>query len=574
VENYIVSARKYRPARFDDVVGQEHITTTLKNALSSHRVAQAFLFCGPRGVGKTTCARILAKVINCENTTKDFDACGACAPCRSFIEGASMNIFELDAASNNSVDDIRTLTDQVRYAPQLGKYKVYIIDEVHMLSQAAFNAFLKTLEEPPPHAIFILATTEKHKIIPTILSRCQIYDFNRMGIAEMVSHLQGIAAKEKITTDEDALHIIAEKADGAMRDALSIFDKLVSFSPEGVNYTSVLKNLHILDYDYYFRITESLITQNTGEALLILDEILKKGFSGDIFLEGFAQHLRNLYVLQIPATIKLLEVSDKQKERYAAQATLISPSFLVTGLNIINQFGQQYKSSENKRMEIELCLLKLAYAQEVLKIPFKFPEAKPLLPASGTKKNDGIKLASPPTVKQETAAKSISESSQNPPQPAPKLLKEQSPPQYGKSVKINLFSVMEEEEESASIRIPLADEWVNSEWKNHISTLTSESVRNVCYAYPIQIKNSKICFEVNSVMHETMLRKELPSFFEKLRLICSEEELAFEITILARAEEDQHHPRFLGPKDRYIALLKENPLLEKLKDSFDLRIDF
>ena len=296
MENFIVSARKYRPQTFDTVVGQIHITSTLKNAIRSNHVAQAYLFCGPRGVGKTTCARILAKTINCFNQTKNIESCDECDSCKSFNTGNSLNIFELDAASNSSVDDIRNLISQVSFAPQIGSHKVYIIDEVHMLSSNAFNAFLKTLEEPPHHAIFILATTEKHKIIPTILSRCQIFDFNRIKIEDTVAHLAGIAKKEKVKVEEDALHIIAQKSDGAMRDALSMFDQMVSLSGNTITYKTVIDNLSILDYDYYFKVTDALIERNTSSALLIFNEILNKGFDGHHFINGLAEHVRNLLV--------------------------------------------------------------------------------------------------------------------------------------------------------------------------------------------------------------------------------------------------------------------------------------
>jgi len=296
MENFIVSARKYRPQTFDTVVGQAHISSTLKNAIRSNHVAQAYLFCGPRGVGKTTCARILAKTINCTSKTKNIEACDECESCKSFNSGHSLNIYELDAASNNSVDDIRNLINQVSFAPQIGTHKVYIIDEVHMLSQAAFNAFLKTLEEPPKHAIFILATTEKHKIIPTILSRCQIFDFKRIKIEDTVGHLASIAKKEKVKTEEDALHVIAQKSDGAMRDALSIFDQMVSLSGDNITYKTVIDNLSILDYDYYFKVTDALLDKNTSSSLLIFNEILNKGFDGHNFLNGLAEHIRNLLV--------------------------------------------------------------------------------------------------------------------------------------------------------------------------------------------------------------------------------------------------------------------------------------
>ena len=348
MENFVVSARKYRPKGFDEVVGQSHITSTLKNAIDNNHLAQALLFCGPRGVGKTTCARILARLIN------DFDV--------DNMEGSSsMNIYELDAASNNSVDDVRNLIDQVRVPPQQGKYKVYIIDEVHMLSNQAFNAFLKTLEEPPSYAIFILATTEKHKVIPTILSRCQIYDFNRIQVSNIAEHLLDIAKRENIETEEAALHLIAQKADGALRDALSIFDLVVTFSPDNkITYQATIDNLHILDYDYYFKIVDNLFDENIPQSLLIFDEILKKGFDGQNFLNGLSAHLRDLLVCKDTATLVLLEVSDQVKQRYNEQAKALNTSFILTALQVINQADQTYKASKNQRLHVELALMKIA----------------------------------------------------------------------------------------------------------------------------------------------------------------------------------------------------------------------
>ena len=362
MDNFVVSARKYRPVTFESVVGQRHITGTLKNAIKNNQLAQAFLFCGPRGVGKTTCARILAKTINCTNLQPDIEACGVCGSCRAFQNGNSFNVHELDAASNNSVDDIRNLIEQVRIPPQAGKYKVYIIDEVHMLSQAAFNAFLKTLEEPPPYAIFILATTEKHKILPTILSRCQIFDFNRIQVDDMTKHLEFIAQKENINYEEDGLHIIAQKADGGLRDALSMFDQIVSFSGgKEITYKLVIDNLNILDYDYYFKLTDFILQENTPQSLLILNEILANGFDGYHFIIGLASHFRNLLVGKDIATLKLLEVSESIRKKYEQQAQNVSASFLVSALNLANQCDLQYKISKNQRLQVELALIKMCH---------------------------------------------------------------------------------------------------------------------------------------------------------------------------------------------------------------------
>ncbi|MBC3539256.1 DNA polymerase III subunit gamma/tau [Rufibacter sediminis] len=368
MENFVVSARKYRPTTFDSVVGQHHITTTLKNAISSNHLAQAFLFCGPRGVGKTTCARILAKTINCQNITPEVEACNVCDSCKSFNNNSSFNVHELDAASNNSVEDIRNLVEQVRYAPQTGKYKIYIIDEVHMLSNSAFNAFLKTLEEPPAYAIFILATTERHKIIPTILSRCQIFDFNRIRIEDMVQHLGRIAQKEEIKADDDALHLISQKADGALRDALSIFDQMVTFSGHHLTYKATVQNLHILDYDYYFRLTEYLLTQNLSGALLLYDEILKNGFDSHNFVLGIGEHFRSLLVCKDTVTVQLLQVSENIKAQYAKQAQEASLSFLLSGLNLVGSCDQNFKAAKNQRLHVELLLMKLAHLPHALQL--------------------------------------------------------------------------------------------------------------------------------------------------------------------------------------------------------------
>lgn len=358
--NYIVSARKYRPSTFVSVVGQQHITTTLKNAIKGSQLAHAYLFCGPRGVGKTTCARIFAKTINCANISADFEACNQCESCKSFAENRSYNIHELDGASNNSVDDIRSLIDKVRVPPQIGSYSVYIIDEVHMLSASAFNAFLKTLEEPPKHAIFILATTEKHKIIPTILSRCQIYDFNRITIEDAVEHLKYVAKSENIEVEEEGLSVIAQKADGAMRDALSIFDQIVAFSGKNITYQQIIDNLNVLDYDYYFRLVDAFLAEDTTQTLLIFDEILKRGFDAHHFVSGLSSHFRDLLVCKDLATIQLMDVGTKIKEKYGAQAQKSSIDFLIDALQITNDCDLQFRIAKNKRLHVEFALLKVA----------------------------------------------------------------------------------------------------------------------------------------------------------------------------------------------------------------------
>ena len=363
MENFIVSARKYRPTTFDTVVGQNSITTTLKNAISNNHLAQAYLFCGPRGVGKTTIARIFAKTINCENLNDNLEPCDQCESCKAFNNHRSTNIHELDAASNNTVDNIRSLIDQVRIPPQVGKYSIYIIDEVHMLSASAFNAFLKTLEEPPAHAIFILATTEKHKIIPTILSRCQIFDFNRINVDEAVQYLEDISQKENIDYEKDALTIIAQKADGAMRDALSIYDQVVSFSGSNITYEKVIENLNVLDYDYYFRLTDAFLQENHQEALVIFNEILEKGFDAHQFINALSKHFRDLLVCKDEQTLELLEVGAGIKERYKEQAQRVDVDFLIKALNTTNQYDVSYRTSMNQRLHIELALIELSKIQ-------------------------------------------------------------------------------------------------------------------------------------------------------------------------------------------------------------------
>lgn len=367
MENYIVSARKYRPSIFTSVVGQDSISLTLKNAIKNNHLAHAYLFCGPRGVGKTSCARIFAKTINCSNITADFESCNECESCTAFNENRSYNIHELDAASNNSVEDIRTLIDQVRIPPQIGKYSIYIIDEVHMLSASAFNAFLKTLEEPPAHAIFVLATTEKHKILPTILSRCQIFDFNRIKVEDAVRHLKDIAGKESVVIEEEALNVIAQKADGAMRDALSIFDQIVSFSGKEISFENVIQNLNVLDYDYYFKMVDSFLEGKVTDVLVMLNEIIEKGFDGHHFVAGLSAHIRDVLVGKDPATLQLLEVSDSVKQKYVEQSKKCPLDFLYDSLAILNQCDISYKTSQNPRLLIELSLIQLSQIVELKK---------------------------------------------------------------------------------------------------------------------------------------------------------------------------------------------------------------
>ena len=393
MENFIVSARKYRPSTFDSVVGQHAITSTLQNAIRNNTLAQAFLFCGPRGVGKTTCARIMAKTINCLNPTAEMEACNECESCVSFNNNASFNIFELDAASNSGVDDIRALIDQVRIPPQIGKYKVYIIDEVHMLSGAAFNAFLKTLEEPPAYAKFILATTEKHKILPTILSRCQIFDFKRITVEDIANHLRNIAAKEGVTAEDEALNIIAQKADGALRDALSIFDQMVSFSGNNITYQDVITNLNVLDYEYYFRMVDNILAGDINSMLLLLNEVINKGFDPQNFIQGMASHLRNLLLGKDPRVVALMEVSKQLQSRYIKQAERCDTLFILKALDIANECDINFRSANNKRLHLEVALMKMVSApqpQPVQPQPVQVKQKPEISPLPSVGRNDGV----------------------------------------------------------------------------------------------------------------------------------------------------------------------------------------
>lgn len=410
MEEYIVSARKYRPASFDTVVGQRALTTTLLNAIRTHKLAHAYLFCGPRGVGKTTCARIFAKTINCTHPNAQGEACNECESCRAFDEGRSLNIHELDAASNNSVENIRELIQQVQIPPQTGRYKVFIIDEVHMLSTAAFNAFLKTLEEPPSYVIFVMATTEKHKILPTILSRCQVYDFARMTIQNTVDHLRHVAEKEGYTVDEESLNLIAQKADGGMRDALSIFDQVVSFTGGHITYEQTLANLNVLDTDYYFRLVDHFLKHEVEPCMLLLNEVIQKGFDPGIFIGGLASHLRNLMVSRDAQTLPLLEVSEGMRQRFQEQAARCEPRFLYRAIKLCNDCDQNYRTSRNKRLQVEICLIQAAQPEEVgagrrpktLAPLFKAPQTQSGEPQSVAAAN--TRQATPATTSQAAAA--------------------------------------------------------------------------------------------------------------------------------------------------------------------------
>jgi DNA polymerase-3 subunit gamma/tau len=577
MENFIVSARKYRPQTFDNVVGQTHITSTLKNAIRSNHVAQAYLFCGPRGVGKTTCARILAKTINCTHITKGIEACDECESCESFNSGHSLNIYELDAASNNSVEDIRNLINQVSFAPQLGSHKIYIIDEVHMLSQAAFNAFLKTLEEPPKHAIFILATTEKHKIIPTILSRCQIFDFNRIKVDDIATRLSLIAQHEKIKSEPDALHIISQKADGSLRDALSIFDQMVSLTGNS-----------ILDYDYYFRITDALLEKNTSTCLLLFNEILNKGFDGHHFINGLAEHLRNLLVCKDEITMQLLEVSASVRERYRVQSKKTDPEFLLSGLNVLNKADVQYKASRNQRLLVEITLLQLCSLQAGSAGAEKKSELISIAPIAPALKGEVKQNLNKTTaeVKEEPIAYAKPPEPKAPVGPAPSKEIPAKPsngtiPMKGKMLSIASFtngvtpSVKEHHPEykAADVKhqedISLEDAWNRFaeilKKKKKINLATSLTARK-----PEQEDANTISFKVQNQVQADEINAIKMDFLAHLRSTLKNTEL--QLKLIVDEKETERKP-YTG-EEKFQRLSEKNPALNKLRQSFNLEIDY
>lgn len=590
MENFIVSARKYRPATFNTVVGQGHITNTLKNAIKTGHLAQAFLFCGPRGVGKTTCARILAKTINCTNRTAETEACDKCESCVSFNSGASLNVSELDAASNNSVDDIRNLVDQVRYAPQLGAFKVFIIDEVHMLSSNAFNAFLKTLEEPPKHAIFILATTEKHKIIPTILSRCQIFDFNRIQIDDIATHLAYIAKNENITAESDALHIIAQKADGALRDACSIFDQIVSFSGNTITYKAVIENLNILDYDYYFKVTNAIIENNISGALLLFNDILNNGFDGHNFIAGLGSHFRNLLVCSDTETLQLLEVGLNIKNQYKEQSAKCQLSFLIKGLTILNKTDIQYKSSKNHRLQVELALMQLCSLtssvmevekkNDISELPPKVAIPKSTTTAADikqTKTNEIIDKSAQTAVDQQeinlnataTAATTIKKP----------VIKHATP---------SIIAHLNVEKKPEQATTVLTNDLLNTESKK--KTLTIQTVCEVWDKYaqdlkvkgksnlgiallnkrPVLIDDVTIEFSVTNEALKEAINEDKLNFLGFLRGELNN--FSIQLNLVMTTMEDKTN--LYTATDRYNRLAEKNPMIKKFKQSFDLDIEF
>jgi DNA polymerase III subunit gamma/tau len=588
MENFIVSARKYRPATFSTVVGQPSITTTLKNAIRNNQLAQAFLFCGPRGVGKTTCARILAKTINCQQLTEDIEACNQCPSCLSFNTSASFNIHELDAASNNSVDDIRSLIDQVRIPPQAVRYKVYIIDEVHMLSQAAFNAFLKTLEEPPAYAKFILATTEKHKIIPTVLSRCQIYDFKRITVEDIMRQLEFVARSESVIAEPDALHIIAQKADGAMRDALSIFDQLVSFSGRNITYQQVIDNLNVLDYDYYFRITDCLLENKMPESMMLIDEIINGGFDGQHFITGMSEHLRNLLICKDVITLKLLEVSDSLKERYQRQAARCEAGFLLKSLDIVNRCDIDYRASNNKRLHIELAILKMGSL--IHPGPVR-PVAAALAPVSeaAKKESQAMPRYQTPLQPQSTVSEPASETKPAPAAPKPATEKPRMP-----TTGISIAASLKKDESKASeakndteetsenegspdeeTGSPITNLQLEKAWEAFARSVAAKSPN--LHATLTQSK-PKLVDEANSVInftiHSQLQLKEITDHKTELLSYLREQLENQKISIKTEMAESYQDNTPYTPTEKFKKMAEKNPNLIKLKDKLSLELDF
>ena len=553
MENFIVSARKYRPSTFESVVGQHAITSTLQNAIRTNTLAQAFLFCGPRGVGKTTCARIMAKTINCLNPTAEMEACNECESCKSFNNNASFNIFELDAASNSGVDNIRSLIEQVRIPPQIGKYKVYIIDEVHMLSKDAFNAFLKTLEEPPAYAKFILATTEKHKILPTILSRCQIFDFKRITVEDIVKHLKNIAAKEGVTAEEEALNIIAQKADGALRDALSIFDQMVSFSGNNITYKDVIANLNVLDYEYYFGMVENILAGDINSILLLLSEVINKGFDPQNFIQGMASHLRNLLLGKDKRVVDLMEVSSQLKARYAKQAERCSTEFLLRSLDIATECDINFRSANNKRLHLEVALMKMVSAPRVT-------------PVQNVVANNPVQQAAPaPTPKPAPD-----------PTPAPAPAPTPTPVQRvrrSSTVSINDVAQKKKEEEAPieAKNTPFTQEMLVGAWKKFIETHKNTSpnfVAGICKYDPTLENETEIHYQVDNIL----VLKDMENM-AALREFLSKELNNNQYTMVHHIVEKPKETVAYTDRSRFEKMAEQNPNVLTLKNGLGLNID-
>ncbi len=589
MENFVVSARKYRPATFDTVVGQQSITNTLKNAIKNNHLAQAFLFCGPRGVGKTSCARILAKTINCMNLSPEIEACNECESCQGFNNNYSFNIHELDAASNNGVDKIRELVDQVRFAPQVGKYNIYIIDEVHMLSQAAFNAFLKTLEEPPAHALFILATTEKHKIIPTILSRCQIFDFKRIQIADITEHLAYVAKNEGIEVEHEALHIIAQKADGALRDALSIFDQIISFCGDKLTYQAVIQNLNILDYDYYFRVTDAVYNSDIPSALNAFNEILNNGFDGHHFINGLGMHFRNLLVAKDAITLSLLEVGDSIKQRYLEQSQSWQQQHLLKALELCNKVDLNYRMSKNQRLLVEITLMQICGVKEdntsvekktfVVKqkqsnevktaVTKEIQEQKvvatlTILPKVEENKNLEIDL--PKTSTKAIKIVNFKDNIQK------KTISINSHSESEKQDEVKENSVVQEDKRNEQV---FSQEDLNEKWVQYANEKENVGKHNLLSVLrdkkAILKENFNVCITLDNKVQEEVLIDEKTKLLGYLKTQLENDSISLTVDVTPLKEEEM---KAYTAEDKFKKMVKKNPDLLNLKDKFDLEIDF
>ena len=602
MENYIVSARKYRPATFESVVGQRALTITLKNAIATGKLAHAYLFCGPRGVGKTTCARIFAKTINCQTPTAEGEACNQCESCLAFNEQRSYNIHELDAASNNSVEDIRSLIEQVRIPPQIGKYKVYIIDEVHMLSQAAFNAFLKTLEEPPHHAIFILATTEKHKILPTILSRCQIYDFNRIGIKDTIDHLQYVAKLEHINAEPEALTVIAQKADGGMRDALSIFDQVVSFTGGNITYKSVIENLNVLDYEYYFKLTDLLLENKVPESMLLFNDVLKKGFDGSHFITGLSSHFRDLLVSKDPSTLQLLEVGAGIRDRYKEQAQKCDQKFLYRAMKLCNDCDLNYRASKNKRLLVELTLIQCAQLtlpdaddvsggrgpKKILKPLFTQQAASTAATQSQPQAKTAAAQTAATAVPQPQGTSTAGSMNASRPSPLPQTREEKKIPVFkagslGISLRRPLHEQQAAEKQEAKAASTAAqndatyEDYIFNEkdldyyWREFAATLPKEEKANsarMMNMHPHLLNDTTFEVTVDNDMVEKYMVQLIPSVQNHLR----ERLHNRKITMTVRVSAPTENIRAYSHVERFQMMSKKNPNLLKLKEALGLEL--
>ncbi len=602
MDKFIVSARKYRPQTFDTVIGQSHITTTLKNAISHNQLAHAFLFCGPRGVGKTTCARILAKTINCENIQPNGEACDKCTSCRTFNEGTSLNIHELDAASNNSVDDIRSLIEQVRFAPQMGKYKVYIIDEVHMLSSSAFNAFLKTLEEPPSYAIFILATTEKHKIIPTILSRCQIFDFKRITTNDTVDHLQEIVDKEEIKAEKAALQVIAQKSEGCMRDALSIMDKIVSFTNGELTYQNTLEHLNILDADYFFKLLDGMQQQQLADVMLLFDDINKKGFEGDMLLNAMAEFFRNLLVCKDEKVAGLLEAVESFKDKYISAAKKTSASYIISALNVLNEAEINYKQARNKRLHVELALIKLTYLQQAIDLSSdkkkitdkaKAVQFKALKPISvglenGSQKAEGQLQNAESKMQHREAKLMVEEPVQHFNTQIPKskaetaVFNNNKNVATGNGVRGGLSKIRQKISDDSNLSSnqpkPLEEESLKIAWHEYILKLKSASKHSDVSNFEMmecKLQNAET-FEVTcySNIQVGFLKQNKTHLLDHLHRFFQNSAINIHIEFIETVEEINPANRPLSTKEQFIKMTEKYPLVKELKDRLNLELDY